>query len=253
AGTVHSVGARVTAFKPGDRVFGFNEFKFGAHAEYVAVPENGTVSSIPAGMSFTDVAPSTEGAHYAFWIIKRSKVKSGNNVLVYGATGAIGTAAVQLLKSMGITVTAVCNTKNVELVRGLGAEKVVDYEVEDFTKDTERYDVVIDAVGKSSFGRAKGLLKPRGVYASSDAGPLNQNPMLGLVTPLLPGRTAMLPIPGRYKKGEVENLKQLMQASAFKPVVDRSFPLEEIVDAYRYVETQQKTGNVIITIVDGNG
>jgi len=248
AGTVESAGRNVGSFKQGDRVFGFNEFKFGAHAEYLAINENGPVAAMPAGKSFEEVAPSTEGSHYAYWIIKRTKIAPGQRVLVYGATGAIGTAAVQILKSMDVTVTAVTNTKNVELTRGLGADKIIDYERDDFAEDTDIYDVVIDAVGKISIGRCRRLLKPRGIYASSDLGPLNQNAILGLVTPLLPSRKAMLPIPGKHTKAEVTYFKEMMEAGTFKPVIDRRYPLDQIVDAYRYVETGQKTGNVVITV-----
>jgi NADPH:quinone reductase-like Zn-dependent oxidoreductase len=136
----------------------------------------------------------------------------------------------------------------VELVTGLGADRVIDYTSEDFTKDTQMYDVVLDAVGKSSFGRCKRLLKPRGIYLSSDLGPLSQNPFLALVTPFLGGRRVMFPIPPRDDAREVTHLKELMESGAFRPVVDRRYPLEEIVDAYRYVETGQKIGNVVITI-----
>ena len=182
-GEVEAVGSRVRSFKVGDRVFGFNGVSFGAHAEYMATPADGFVATMPANLTFEEAAPSTEGSHYALAMIRKAKIRSGQDVLVYGATGAIGSAAVQLLKSLGATVTAVFGTEHLDLVRELGADRVVDYTVEDFTKEARAYDVVLDAVGKSSFGRCRALLKPRGTYVSSDLGPLSQNPILALVTP----------------------------------------------------------------------
>ena len=170
--------------------------------------------------------------------------------MVYGATGAIGSAAVQLLKSLGVTVTAVCDTKNLDLVRGLGADRVIDYTAEDFTKDAQRYDAVMDAVGKSSFGRCKPLLKPRGIYLSSDLGPLSLNPILGLVTPLFGGKRVMFPIPPKVPGGGAV-LPGVLASGTFKPVIDRRYPLDQIVEAYRYVETGQKVGNVVITVDPG--
>jgi len=170
-------------------VFGYSVLqhgsRFGAHAEYLAMPEHGSLATIPANLSYEQAAPSTEGAHYALTMIRTAKIQRGQDVLVYAATGAIGLAAVQLLKSLGAEVTAVCGPEHVELVRGLGADRVIDYTAEDFTKDEQRYDVVLDAVGKSSFFRCRRLLKPGGIYLSSDGGPLNQNLVLVLITPLV--------------------------------------------------------------------
>ena len=206
------------------------------------------MATMPPDASFEQAAAGTEGAHYALSAIRKAKVERGHDVLVYGATGAIGSAAVQILKSLGANVTAVCDTANVELVKGLGADKVVDYTVEDFTKDDQSYDVVLDAVGKSSFGRCRRLLKPRGVYFSSDFGPLLQNPLLALVTPLLRRKRVAFPIPG-IDAEIVAYLRALLDSGELKPVIDRRYPLDEIVEAYRYVETGQKVGNVVITIV----
>jgi NADPH:quinone reductase-like Zn-dependent oxidoreductase len=184
AGAVEAVGRGVTSFAVGARVFGYNEGAFGAHAEYLSVPADGSVATVPAGVSFEQVAPGTEGAHYALAFIRQAGTRAGQDVLVYGATGAIGSAAVQLLKSLDVTVTAVCATANLALVKGLGADRVVDYTAGDFTEDEQTYDAVFDAVGKSTFGRCKRLLKPGGVYVSSELGPWAQNPILALVTPL---------------------------------------------------------------------
>ena len=248
AGVVESLGAGVSGFEPGDRVFGFSEDRFGAHAEYLTMPADGAIATMPADMGFVEAAPSTEGSHYALSAIRKARVRSGQRALVNGATGAIGSAAVQILKDLGATVTAVCATEHLELVRGLGPDRVIDYRAEDFTMDEQRYDVVIDAVGKSSFGRCKRLLVPRGVYLSSDLGPLSQNPFLALLTPLLGGRRVLFPIPKPHGRREMVYVKQLIEAGSFTPLVDRRYPLQEIVEAYRYVETGQKVGNVVIEV-----
>jgi NADPH:quinone reductase-like Zn-dependent oxidoreductase len=247
AGEVEAVGSGVTSFEVGDRVFGFNGSRFGAHAEYLAIPEDGSVATMPANVTFEEAAPSTEGSHYALSLIRKAKIRSGQGVLVNGATGAIGSAAVQLLRRLGADVTAVCDTENVELVRGLGAGRVIDHTAEDFTKDEQTYDVVLDAVGKSSFGRCKRLLKPGGIYLSSDLGPLSQNPILALITPLFGGKRVMFPIP-RDDQETVRYFKGLVESGEFKPLIDRRYPLDQIVQAYRYVETGQKIGNVVISV-----
>ncbi|MGH3101874.1 MAG: NAD(P)-dependent alcohol dehydrogenase, partial [Thermoleophilia bacterium] len=252
AGQVEAVGTGVRSFAVGDRVFGFSGTTFGAHAEYLALPEDGLLATIPEGLTFEEAAPGTEGSHYALSSIRAAKVRRGHDVMVNGATGAIGSAAVQLLKSLGARVTATCATEHVQLVSGLGADRVIDYTAEDFTKDGRTYDVVIDAVGKSSFGRCRRLLQPRGTYLSSDLGPLSQNPLLALVTPLFRGKRVMFPIP-KQDPEMLRYLKGLIESGAFTPVVDRQYPLDQIVEAYRYVETGRKVGSVVITVGSGNG
>ena len=247
AGVLDAVGASVTSFELGDKVFGYNEGPFGAHADYMSIPEGGSVATMPANVTFEQAAASTEGSHYALSHIRAAKVQSGQDVLVYGATGAIGSAAVQLLKSLGASVTAVCDTDHVELVRGLGADRVIDYTVEDFTKDEQTYDVVLDSVGKSSFSQCKPLLKPGGVYLSSELGPLAQNPFLALIAPLHGGKRVMFPIP-RHDQKMVGYFRGLLESGEFRPVIDRTYPLDQIVEAYSYVETGQKTGNVVISL-----
>ena len=247
AGEVEAVGGGVTSFAVGDRVFGYNEGPFGAHAEYLTISAGGSVATMPAEASFQEAAAGTEGSHYALAIISGVGVRSGDDVMVYGATGGIGSAAVQLLKSFGARVTAVCGTEHVALVAGLGADRVVDYMVEDFTDDEQSYDLVIDAVGKSTFGRCRRLLKRGGVYSPTDLGPWWQNPMLILITRLFRGKRVMIPFP-KHDQEMVKYFKGLMESGAFKPVIDRQYPLDEIVEAYRYVETGQKIGNVVITI-----
>ena len=251
AGVVEAVGGGVTSFTAGDRVFGFSEGRFGAHAEYLAIPGDGALAAMPANTTFEQAAPSTEGSHYARSYIRAAKIRSGQHVLINGATGAIGSAAVQLVKSLGASVTAVCGAPHVELVRGLGADRVIDNTAEDFTKDEQTYDVVFDAVGKSSFGRCKWLLTPRGIYLSSDLGPLSQNPLLALVTPRFGGRKVMFPIPPKHDQDGVRQFRDLIESGKFTPVIDRRYPLDQIVEAYRYVETGQKIGNVVISVDPG--
>jgi NADPH:quinone reductase-like Zn-dependent oxidoreductase len=254
AGEIEAVGRDVTSFLVGNRVFGYSGLqhgsRFGAHAEYLAMPEGGSLATLPANLTYEQAAPSTEGAHYALTMIRTAKIQRGHDVLVYGATGAIGSAAVQLLKSLGAQVTAVCDTEHLELVRGLGADRVIDYTAEDFTKDEQRYDVVLDAVGKSSFFRCRRLLKPGGIYLSSDGGPLNQNLVLVLITPLVGvfgGKKVLFRVP-RDDQEMVRYFKDLIESGAFKPLIDRRYRLDQIVEAYRYVETGQKIGNVVISV-----
>ena len=246
AGVVEAVGSSVTTFSVGDRVFGYSP-GFGAHAELVCVPAHGMVAPIPAGLSFGQVAPGTEGAHYALSIIRKAGIRAGQDVLVHGATGAIGSAAVQLLADLGARVTAVCGTSGVDLVRGLGADRVIDLESVDFTQDNHRYDVVFDAVGKTSLGRVKQLLKPRGLFLTTDLGPWSQNLVLPAATRFSRGRRVMFPFPIETQE-IVEYLNDRIADGRFRPVVDRHFSLDQIVEAYRYVETGQKVGNVVITV-----
>jgi NADPH:quinone reductase-like Zn-dependent oxidoreductase len=247
AGTVEAVGRGVTSFAVGDRVFGFKGLPFGAHAEYLVIPQDGFLATIPANLSFEEAAPSTEGSHYALALLRKANVGSGHDALVYGATGAIGSAAVQLLKQLGAKLTAVCGPEHLELVKGLGADRVIDYTAQDFTRDEQRYDVVLDAVGKSSFLRCRRLLKPRGVFLSSEFGPMAQNLVVALVTPLLGGKKAMMNL-GRDDPGMAEYFRGVLESGAFRPLIDRWYRLDEIVEAYRYVETGQKIGNVVISV-----
>jgi NADPH:quinone reductase-like Zn-dependent oxidoreductase len=252
AGQVEAVAAGVTSFEVGDRVFGFSGTLFGAHAEYLTMPADGMLATMPADLSYEEAAPCTEGSLYALSLIRTAKLRSGQDVLVNGGTGAIGSAAVQLLKDTGAVVTAVCGTEHMELVRSLGADRVIDYTAEDFTRDGQRYDVVLDAVGKSSFGRCRRLLKPGGLYLSTDLGPLSQNPVLALVTPLFGGRRVRFPIP-RQDQGTVAYLKERIESGAFRPLIDRRYRLDQIVEAYRYVETGRKVGGVVVSVDPGNG
>lgn len=247
AGEVEAIGKEVKLFKVGDKVFGYNDVSFGAHAEYMVISEDAAIAKIPSNIDFQHAAPSTEGGHYALCNIRAAKVQSWQNVLINGGTGAIGSAAIQLLKNIGARVTAVCNTQNVALVKSLGADVVIDYNNEDFTQFNEKFDLVFDAVGKSSFAKCKHLLKEKGIYISTELGYMFQNPFLALITPLLGGKKLLFPLPS-INKTDVEFLINLVAKGKFKPLIDRTYSLEQIVEAYKYVETGQKTGNVLINI-----
>jgi NADPH:quinone reductase-like Zn-dependent oxidoreductase len=247
AGIVESVGRGVTSFKIGDRVFGYDERWFGAHAEYKTMRADGALATIPSDVTYETAAAGTEGSHYALGFIRIAGIKKGHDVLVNGATGAIGSAAVQLLVHLGANVTAVCSTEHIDLVKKLGAGRIIDYTSEDFTKDSSFYDVVLDAVGKSSFGRCKSLLKPGGLYISSELGPRCQNPFLVLTTALFGNKKVKFPFP-RYDQEMIRHLGELIGSGAFVPVIDRVYPLEEIAEAYRYAESGQKVGNVVISL-----
>jgi NADPH:quinone reductase-like Zn-dependent oxidoreductase len=179
-------------------------------------------------------------------------LRKGKTILIYGASGSIGTAAVQLARYFDADVTAVSDTKHVELVASLGADRVIDYTKDDFTKSGELYDVIFDAVGKLSFKQVKGSLKPGGIYGSTDLGPYNQNPFLAIWTKWIGDKKLLFPIP-RYTKKDVLFLKELVEAGRYRAVIDRSYPMEDVVEASRYVETGQKTGNVVLTVSPERG
>lgn len=244
AGVVEAIGQDVNNFKIGDKVFGFKE-QFGTHAEYMMMDSNSSVAHIPLGFSFNEAAPMLEGAHYALNNIKAAKVKAGDFVLVNGATGAIGSAAVQILKAMHIHVTAVCPGKHVNLVKSLGADVVIDFEKEDFTQLETQFDFIFDAVGKSSFFKCKHLLKPKGIYISTELGYLSQNPFLALITPMFGGKKLLFPIP-TISKEDALYFKKLAEEGKYKPLIDCCFTIDKIVDAYVYVEKRQKIGNVVV-------
>lgn len=248
SGEVEQTGKNVRDFRVGDKVFAYNDQQFGGHAEYAVMPENGAIETLPQNLSYYEAAPLTEGAHYALCNIRAAKVTSGQNVLVYGATGAIGSAAVQLLKCFGAKVTAVCNTANVDLVKSLGANRVIDYQTEDFTRVPDKFDFIFDAVGKNSFKVCRKLLTPKGIYVSTELGKNGANVFLALLTPLLGGPKVIFPIP-TIRREDLQFLRERVENGEFKPVIDRHYTLDEIVEAYRYVETGQKTGNVVIKVI----
>ena len=248
AGEVEAVGAGVRTFKIGDEVFGL---RAGAHAQYVCVRESGALAHKPAELTFDEAAAVCDGACIALACLRKADLQRGQSIVVYGASGSIGTAAVQLAKHFGAEVTAVCNTKNLELVRSLGADEVVDFTREDFTKNGKTYDVVFDSVGMHSFRRCRRSLKPGGLYIETDLGFLWHVPLLALLTRWVGDRRVTLPIP-TYKQEDVVFVKELIEAGVYRAVIDRRYPLEDVVEATRYVETRQKTGNVVLT-VNGHG
>jgi NADPH:quinone reductase-like Zn-dependent oxidoreductase len=252
AGEVEAVGAAVSEFKVGDRVFGVNASglaanagKFGAHAEFVCVQESAPLAKMPAGMTFEQAAAVCDGGILALGSLRRANLRKGQRILIYGASGSIGTAGVQLARYFGAHVTAVCNTKNVETVRSLGADEVLDYLHEDFTKNGKTYDVIFDAVGKHSFRRCKASLKQGGLYVLTDG---FQNLYLAWWTSWIGDKRVVWDIPPRYTKKEVVFLKELIEAGKYRAVIDRCYPLEDVVNATKYVETEQKTGNVVLTV-----
>jgi NADPH:quinone reductase-like Zn-dependent oxidoreductase len=244
AGVVEEIGAAVTEFEVGDEVFGV---KGGANAEYVSVREGGVLAHKPTGMTYEEAAGVCDGALLARTCLRPADLRKGRSILVYGASGSIGTAAVQLAKHFEADVTAVCNTKNVELVRSLGADEVVDYLQEDFTKNGKTYDVIFDAVGKHSFRRCRHSLSPGGTFITTDLGFMWHVPILALLTRWIGDKRGTLGI-GKYKREDVLLLKGLIEAGKYRAVIDRTYPLENVVEATRYVETGQKTGNVVLTV-----
>jgi NADPH:quinone reductase-like Zn-dependent oxidoreductase len=247
AGTIEAVGVAVSEFAVGDHVFGTSGPKLGGHAEYLCRSESGLIAHKPSGLSFEEAAAIPDGALSALTCVRRARLKEGQKILVYGASGSIGTAGVQLARHFDADVTAVCNTKNLELARTLGADKVIDYTQDDFTKSAETYDVVFDAVGKLTFGRCKPSLKPGGIYIATDG---LRNFPLGLWTSRFGDKRVSLPLPD-WKKEDMLFLKELIEAGRYRAVIDRSYPLEDVVEATRYVETGQKTGNVVLTLNGG--
>lgn len=250
AGDAEIVGEGVKSCKAGDRVFGFDDMGTSAHAQYLTVRED-KLQIIPADISYQQAAAGSEGAHYSRNFINKVTLEPGQRVLVNGATGAIGSAAIQFLVDMDIEVTAVCAGQHTDLVRGLGATRVIDYTKVDFTKDPQRFHCVFDTVGKSSFFKCRHLLLPGGVYISSDLGFLAQNLYLPLLTPLvgflLAGKRTKFPLPDDVSRS-LRLVRELRERGSYRALIDREYTLEQIKEAYRYVEQGKKTGNVVISV-----
>jgi NADPH:quinone reductase-like Zn-dependent oxidoreductase len=245
AGRVEDVGAAVTDFRVGDEVFGVEG---GANAEYLAVRESGVIAHRPSRLTYEEAAAVPDGSLIALTCLRPAEPLRGKSVLVYGAAGSIGTAAVQLLAHhFGAEVTAVCDTKDVELVRSLGARGVLDRLREDFRQAGDTYDVIFDAVGKHSFRRCRRSLKQGGVYVTVDLGFMYHVPLLALVTRLVGSRRARLGI-GRYRREDLGLVKELVDAGWYRPVIDRTYALDDVVEAAHYVESGQKTGNVVLRV-----
>jgi NADPH:quinone reductase-like Zn-dependent oxidoreductase len=250
AGEVVAVGATASGFAVGDRVFGVNAGRFGAHAELVCMRATAPLAHLPAGMSVAEAASVPDGALLALGCLRKVELQPGQRILVYGASGAIGSAGVQLARHMGAEVTAVCGTRNLELARQLGAHQVLDYTRDDFTKTGETYHVIFDAVGKRGYRRSAGALKPGGRYIATDGW---ANLYYAAVTRLRGGKRVLFDIPPHYRQADLVFIKELIEAGAYRAVIDRTYPLEQVVEATRYVETQRKTGSVVLTVLDNQG
>jgi NADPH:quinone reductase-like Zn-dependent oxidoreductase len=250
AGEIEAVGKDVKRFKEGDQVFGTPGIAFGAHAEYTCMPEDGVLTIKPANMAWEEAASVFLGAHTALFFLKdKGNIQAGQKILIYGASGSIGTFAVQLAKYFGAEVTGVCSTTNLEMVKSLGGEKVIDYTKEDFTRSGETYDLIFDTVGKTSFSRCKSSLKQKGIFLTA----LMDLPEI--VQIIWTSMTGGKKVKGGVAPERVEDLnflKELMEAGKIKPVIDRCYPLEQTAEAFRYVEEGHKKGNVVITVGHNN-
>jgi NADPH:quinone reductase-like Zn-dependent oxidoreductase len=246
AGEIVEVGKNVKAYKPGARIMGFEFNGLRSHAEYITLPGSAEMAAVPANLSWEESAACVEGAFYALNLIHQFKPRSGQTAMVAGATGAIGSAIVQFFKFHGVHVTATCRGEHSDLVKALGASRVIDYTKEDFTKDAERFDFVFDAVGKHSFGKCKVLLKPQGLYSSSGF----PNLLAVLFTSILGGKRCIF-APPKDLTGCLNFTRALAEEGKFKPVIDRIIPLEKISEAFEYVGSGQKVGNVVISMVGG--
>lgn len=248
SGVIEATGKSIKEFKTGDSVFGHSGDKFGTHAEYICLTEDDPIAFKPQNMTHEEAASICDGATLAWTYLSKADIHKGHKVLINGASGSIGTAAVMLAKYRGAEVTGVCSTDNVEMVKTLGADRVIDYTKDDFTRDAQKFEVVFDAVGKSSFSRCKNIIKSRGIYFSTELGFMAQNPFLDILTSKIGNKRVMFPLP-KYTKEDVLYFKKLIEGGYLKAVIDRSYPLEDIVEAHRYGETGHKKGNVVITLV----
>ena len=248
AGVVESVGPGVTELAVGDEVFGMVGWRAGAHAEYVCLPETGSIAKKPANLTFEEAASVCDGAMQGLATLRVGEVRNGTRLLVYGASGSLGTAAVQIAKHLGAHVTGVTSTRNLDLVRSLGADDVIDYTREDPTRRGPIYDVVIDAVGKYAFFWGRRALKPGGIYVETDFGPHKLHTLVMWPLSRWVGSRRLRFGAGRRSKADVKLMKELIEAGAYRPVIDRTYPMDQVVEAHRRVESWHKVGNVVLTI-----
>lgn len=245
AGEVILKGKKVNSLNVGDRVMGFNDLGSAAQAEYTAQAAD-NVYKIPDGIDYKQATASLEGAHYAYSFVHKVNIEAGQQILINGATGGIGSALLQFVRQFDVDITASCNTKNTALIESLGADKIYDYTKESFTDSNTKYDFIFDAVGKSTFGACKPLLKPHGIYISSELGPYAQNIFFSVST-LLTSKKVIFPIPSNTKE-TIPYIIKALENGHFKPVIDREYSLDDISKAYQYVSSGMKTGNVIINM-----
>ena len=245
AGEVIAIGKNIKSFKVNDKVFGFNDTGAESQAEYITSTEE-DIFLIPNNINYKQAAASIEGAHYAYTFIHKVNIQAGQNILINGATGAIGSALLQFMKQYDVKVTVTCNTKNIKLIESLGADKIYDYTKEDFTNDNDKYDFIFDAVGKSTFGKCKSLLKAKGIYISSELGPYSQNIFYPILTSIL-SKKVIFPIPFNKQK-TIPYISNLLEQEKFKPVIDREYSIDDIAKAYDYAISEKKTGNIILNI-----
>ena len=248
AGEVESVGAAVTEFKAGDRVFGINPWRFGAHAQYISMRARGALATMPAGLPFDEAAAIPDGATLALNALRPARLHKGQSILIYGASGSIGSAAVQLSRFFGARVTGVCLTPHIDFVRALGVDAVIDSNEEDFTRNGPAYDAILDAVGTLTFKQCRDALKSGGVYLATDG---LRNIVLSPWTSYVGDKRVRFPIPPKFTKQDILFLKSIMEIGKYHAVIDRRYPLDDVIDATRYVETKHKTGNVVL-IVSGD-
>jgi len=247
AGKVVAVGKNIKSYIANDKVFGFTDTGLESQAEYIVLTPKGNLLTIPENIDYKQAAASLEGAHYAYTFIHKVNIQAGQRILINGATGGIGSALIQFVKQFDVHITATCNTKNKGLIQSLGADKIYDYCIEDFTNNNEKYDFIFDAVGKSTYGKCKPLLKKGGVYISSELGPYSQNIFFAAFTSIGSNKKVIFPIPYRVEK-TLPYINHLLKIGKFKPIIDREYSLEDISKAYEYVITGEKTGNVIINV-----
>jgi NADPH:quinone reductase-like Zn-dependent oxidoreductase len=245
AGKVEAVGAAVTRFKPGDQVFGYRGQSMGAYAEYVCMPENGMLAIKPANLTYEEAATVPYGALTALSLLRKVNLQPGQKVLINGASGGIGSAAVQLAKYFGAEVTGVCGAPRLGFVKALGADRVIDYTKEDFTRNGETYDVIFDILGKSSFERGKKSLKPHGVYLLAS---FKTKQLLQMLWTKIAGGQKVICALSNEKPEDLTFIKGLIEAGKYKAIIDKCYPLAQTAEAHRYVEAGQRHGNIVIAV-----
>jgi len=246
AGEVVTTGKHVKSFSVGDRVLSFKDTGLSSQAEYLTISET-DAHQIPAAIGYKQAVASLEGAHYAYSFIHKTKIESGQHILINGATGAIGSALLQFVKQYDVHISATCSTENIELIKSLGADKVYDYTAEDFTKSGKKYDHIFDAVGKSIYGLCKPILKKKGTYTSSELGPYAQNLFYSIIL----SKKVIFPVPDKIEK-TIPYVISLLRERKFKPLIDRTYGLSDIINAYDYVLSGRKLGNVILDLSSTN-